>query len=81
MRKLSFVGIVMLIVFSFGLVPSSAVSTTDTRLLSQPAISRSHIAFVYAGDLWVAGLDGKNVRRLTTGAGRVATRRSRPTAR
>ena len=55
MRKLSFVGVVMLIVFSFGLVPSSAVSTTDTRLLSQPAISKSNIAFVYADDLWVAG--------------------------
>ena len=34
-------------------VPASAVSTTDTRLLSQPAISRSHVACVYAGDLRV----------------------------
>jgi tricorn protease len=41
----------------------------DTRLLSQPAISKSNIAFVYAGDLWVADADGKNVKRLTTDEG------------
>jgi tricorn protease len=46
-----------------------AIDTTDTRMVSQPAISRSNIAFVYAGDLWVAGLDGKEVRRLTSGQG------------
>jgi tricorn protease len=38
----------------------------DTRLLSQPAVSARHIAFIYADDLWVADLDGQNVRRLTT---------------
>ena len=31
----------------------------DTRLLSQPAVSARHIAFIYADDLWVADLDGK----------------------
>jgi tricorn protease len=41
----------------------------DTRLLSQPAISGRHIAFVYADDLWVADLNGKNVRRLTSDVG------------
>jgi tricorn protease len=41
----------------------------DTRLLAQPAVSARHIAFVYADDLWVADLDGKNVRRLTTDPG------------
>jgi tricorn protease len=45
---------------------AQGVNINDTRLLSQPAISGSNIAFIYAGDLWVAGLDGKNVRRLTT---------------
>ncbi|MBE3072161.1 MAG: PD40 domain-containing protein, partial [Acidobacteria bacterium] len=46
--------------------PAGAVNVTDTRLLSQPAISKDHIAFVYAGDLWVAALDGKNPRRVTS---------------
>jgi tricorn protease len=42
---------------------------TDTRLLQQPAISATHVAFVYAGDLWTARLDGTDVRRLTTDDG------------
>ena len=44
-------------------------NVTDTRLLSQPALSATHIAFAYAGDLWVARLDGSDVRRLTTADG------------
>lgn len=43
--------------------------TTDTRLLSQPAVSAKHVAFIYADDLWVADLDGKNPRQLTTDLG------------
>ncbi len=43
------------------------VDVHDTRLLTLPAISRDHIAFVYAGDLWIASPDGREVRRLTTG--------------
>jgi tricorn protease len=38
-------------------------------LLSQPALSAKNIAFLYAGDLWIADLDGKNVRRLTSDIG------------
>jgi tricorn protease len=41
----------------------------DTRMLSQPAVSARHIAFIYADDLWVADIDGKNVRRLTSDVG------------
>jgi tricorn protease len=41
----------------------------DTRLLSQPAVSARHVAFIYADDLWVADLDGSNVRRLTSDTG------------
>ncbi len=47
----------------------AAVDVKDTRLLTQPAISKDHIAFVYAGDLWIAGIDGANVRRLTSDVG------------
>jgi tricorn protease len=46
-----------------------SVDTRDTRMLEQPAVSAEHVAFVYAGDLWVARLDGSDVRRLTTHAG------------
>ncbi|HRF37407.1 MAG TPA: protease, partial [Saprospiraceae bacterium] len=41
----------------------------ETRLLRQATISANHIAFVYAGDVWTAELDGKNPRRLTTHPG------------
>ncbi len=49
------------------------IDTADTRMLTQPAISASHVAFIYGGDLFVAELDGtprlKNVRPLTTDEG------------
>ena len=48
---------------------SAQPSITDTRLLSQPALSATHVAFIYAGDLWSAKLDGTDVRRLTTADG------------
>src|SRR5262245_66633627 len=42
---------------------------TDTRLLTMPAIGPRNIAFVYSEDLWVADLDGRNPRRLTSDVG------------
>jgi len=42
---------------------------SDTRLLSQPAVSREHIAFVYADNLFLCDLDGRNVRQLTSDQG------------
>src|SRR5262245_46238681 len=41
----------------------------DTRLLTYPAVSGKHVAFIYADDLWVADADGRNVRRLTSDIG------------
>jgi len=48
---------------------SHAIDAEDTRMLAQPAISASHIAFIYDADLWVAGRDGSGARRLTTAPG------------
>jgi tricorn protease len=50
-------------------IATYAVDINDTRLLTDPAISRDHIAFAYANDLWVANPDGTNVRRLTSHPG------------
>src|ERR1041385_8832936 len=50
-------------------VIASGVDINATRLLAQPAISQNHIAFIYADDLWIADLDGKNVKRLTADEG------------
>src|SRR5690606_414498 len=52
-----------------GFHTASAIDPSDTRLLSQPAISNDHIAFVYAEDLWVAEKDGSHPRRLTIDEG------------
>lgn len=60
-------GIFILILVSFQ--TSSAVDVTNTRMLSQPAISRNTIAFIYAEDLWTANLDGSQPRRLTVNQG------------
>ena len=54
-----------------GIIALSSISSyaQGTRLLSQPAISDSHMAFIYAEDLWVANKDGSNPKRLTIDEG------------
>jgi len=37
------------------------------RLFRQPALSRTHICFSFAGDLWIVPREGGDARRLTTG--------------
>ncbi len=48
---------------------SFAIDPSDTKMMQQPTISQSHIAFIYAEDLWVANLDGSQPRRLTIDKG------------
>src|SRR5687767_2514509 len=51
---------------------AARVDPADTKLLTQPAVSASHLAFIYAGDLFVSDLTAEaagNVRRLTTDDG------------
>jgi tricorn protease len=38
----------------------------QSRLLRQPTISATHVAFTYGGDLWVADRTGGTARRLTS---------------
>jgi len=44
----------------------AAAQDEPTRLLRAPDLSDDHLVFVYAGDLWLAGRDGTDPRRLTT---------------
>ena len=71
MRTLRLSLAVLLVVSGFVTQPGleASVDTTDTKLLTQPAISASHIAFIYAGDLYSADLNGGSVRRLTSDDG------------
>ncbi|MDX2218227.1 MAG: PDZ domain-containing protein [Burkholderiales bacterium] len=41
----------------------------DTRFVAEPTVSARHIAFTYAGDVWIADRSGGNVRRLTSDIG------------
>lgn len=50
----------------FILFHSYDLRAEGTRLLRQPSISDSHIAFVYGGDIWISGLQGGDATRLTS---------------
>lgn len=47
---------------------SLALHAQSTKLLRQPTISASQVAFTYGADLWVADLNGQNMLRLTSTA-------------
>jgi tricorn protease len=60
----------LLILAAFVLVASVASAQMEpTKLLRLPAISDDHLAFYYAGDLWIADRDGSNPSRLTVHEG------------
>jgi len=65
----SFIAILVLVLVCIPAFPAKGIDTRDTKLLSEPAMSDQYIAFVYAGDLWIAEPDGQNVRRLTSDEG------------
>jgi tricorn protease len=69
MKKSSFVFISILLLFVSIPMNLSGININDTRMLSQPAISANHIAFIYAEDLWIANPDGSQPRRLTVDEG------------
>lgn len=48
------------------LVATLSSFARETRLLRQPTISNTHIAFCYGSDIWVADLNGTNVLRLSS---------------
>src|SRR5262249_42450389 len=41
----------------------------SSLLMQRPAVSQTHIAFNYAGDLWIVPRSGGEATRLTTGVG------------
>jgi tricorn protease len=69
MKRFSILCIWILLVMNFIPGKSFGIDTKNTRMLSQPAISIDHIAFIYAEDLWIANPDGSQPRRLTVDEG------------
>ncbi len=57
--KYLFSGILLLIL-------NLSAFSQGTRLLRQPTISSSHIAFAYGGDIWVSDFNNQKVVRLTS---------------
>ncbi len=54
--------------FSLLLLSYSSLSAQGTRLLRNPDLSTSHIAFSHGADIWVANKDGSDVVRITSTA-------------
>jgi len=54
---------------SAGSLAGMSADSLTPLLLQKPTLSRTHIAFVYAGDLWTVPRDGGAAQRLTSGAG------------
>lgn len=53
------------IALSMGISMSVKAQQGETLLLRNPSVSAQHLAFVYGGDIWIAGRDGSNPRRMT----------------
>ncbi len=67
MKTLKYLFVVPAIFFSF--LMTVAQNPGESRMMTDPSVSSSHIVFVYANDLWVADLDGANVTRITSNEG------------
>ena len=60
---------VLIIMVALVAAGSALAQSEKPLLLQKPTVSRTHIAFAYAGDLWVVPREGGPARRLTTGTG------------
>ncbi len=63
--------LLLVCLFLLGTVAGMAAPQTqqETRLLRYPDISKDHVVFTYAGDLWIVPRSGGQARRLTTHPG------------
>ncbi|HEY3174797.1 MAG TPA: S41 family peptidase [Candidatus Polarisedimenticolia bacterium] len=69
MRRLILLCLALVCFSSSGAAPQPDLSKDEARLLRFPALSAESIAFVYAGDLWIAPRAGGIARQLTTDSG------------
>src|SRR5437867_5332851 len=59
----------LLFALAIGCSAGVSADSSPVLLLQKPTLSKTHIAFVYAGDLWTVPRDGGDAQRLTSGAG------------
>ena len=60
---------IALLVLLVVLITPAMLAQDQPLLANNPTLSRTHIAFVYAGDLWTVPRSGGDAVRLTTGIG------------
>jgi len=58
-----------MIVFLLAIASMCFGQSEAPSLFQKPTVSRTHIVFSYAGDLWVVPRAGGDAKRLTTGIG------------
>ena len=58
-----------------------AAGESPTRLLREPTLSPTHLAFVYSGEIWIAGRNGESPHRITSDGVRKMTPRFSPDGR
>ena len=61
--------IFLALIFLFAAASASFAQAGKQLLLKKPTLSKSQVAFSYAGDLWIVGREGGDAIRLTTGTG------------
>jgi tricorn protease len=61
--------IALVFAITIGGLAGMSADSLPPLLLQKPTLSRTHIAFVYAGDLWTVPREGGSAQRLTSGAG------------
>lgn len=59
----------LLILLVVASVPSAIHAQIDARMLRYPDVSQTHIAFSYAGDIWIVAKEGGLAARLSSPAG------------
>jgi tricorn protease len=60
---------ILTLLFALVTVSVCFAQSEPAQLLQKPAANRTHIVFVYAGDLWIVPREGGDAKRLTTGVG------------
>src|SRR5581483_6015148 len=61
--------ILLAIVCGLSATSAGRAESDKPLLLQHPTLNKSHVAFSYAGDLWIVGREGGEARRLTSGVG------------
>ena len=59
----------MRLIFALCALAAMGLAADEPLLLQKPTLSKTHIVFVYADDLWSVPRDGGDATRLTSGAG------------